>query len=155
MGFLTLGRPRVLSSGSAPDAPGAGVRGVVDLREVLKIEVSIYLRRADIGMTQKLLYAAQVAARLEQMGGERVAEHVRVHVHAQAPAACPQLDTQLYGPRGEPPSRTADEDRLPGPGLDSRPMPRPLARGGAHPARALRKPIVERLDGEASDRDDA
>ena len=49
---------------------GAGVRGVVHLRQVLEIQLGIDLRRADIGVAQQLLHRTQVAAALQQVAGK-------------------------------------------------------------------------------------
>ena len=62
---------------------------VVDLRQVLEIEVRVDLRRADVGVAQHLLHAAQVAARLQHVGGEAVAEQVRVDTLAEARSGAP------------------------------------------------------------------
>ncbi len=40
---------------------------VVYLGEVLEVKVSIYLRRADIGVAEQLLDTTQVVTRLEQV----------------------------------------------------------------------------------------
>jgi hypothetical protein len=58
-------------------APRARMRGVVDARQVLEIEVGINLCRGDIGVAEQLLHRAQVRARFEQVRGEGMAQHVR------------------------------------------------------------------------------
>ena len=45
-----------------------GVRFVVYLGQVLEVKVSIDLGRADVGVSQQLLDAAQVVARFQQVG---------------------------------------------------------------------------------------
>ena len=44
---------------------GARVRGIVDLREVLKIQRRIDLRRSHAGVTEQFLDRTQIAARLQ------------------------------------------------------------------------------------------
>ena len=57
---------------------------VVHLGQVLEVEPRIDLRGGDVGVAQQLLHGAQVAARLQQVARERVAQHVRVHGRGQA-----------------------------------------------------------------------
>lgn len=40
-------------------------------------DVGVNLRRADVAVTEELLYGTDVRARLQQVGGERVAERMR------------------------------------------------------------------------------
>ena len=56
---------------------------------MLPIEMRIHLRGRNIRMPQHLLHRAQVAAGLQQVRGEGMAQHMRMHMHAQA---------QLFGP---------------------------------------------------------
>jgi hypothetical protein len=44
--------------------------GVVDAGQMRKVEVSVDLRAADVGMTQQFLHSAQVLAGFEQVGCE-------------------------------------------------------------------------------------
>jgi len=62
---------------------------VVYLGKVLEVKVSIYLGRADIRVTQKLLNAAQIMARFEQMRGKRVPEQVRIYLGIDALSFAP------------------------------------------------------------------
>jgi len=52
---------------------------VIGLGQMLEIQPGVHLGRADIGMSEQLLHAAQVAARLQYMAGKRVTQHVRVY----------------------------------------------------------------------------
>ena len=52
---------------------------IIGLGQVLKVEPGVNLRGADVGMTQQLLYATQVTARLQHMASKRVAQHVWMH----------------------------------------------------------------------------
>src|SRR4030095_6570049 len=81
------------------------MRGVVDLGERLKVEMRVDLRGGNAGVPQQLLHGAQILRGLEQVGRERMAQHVRMHALAE-PAAAP--------PRAVPPS---------GPGGFSDPLP--------------------------------
>ena len=56
---------RCAPSGAALTPTGAGVRGVVDLREVLEIQVRVDLCGGDVGVSQQFLDAAQVRAGFE------------------------------------------------------------------------------------------
>ena len=53
---------------------------IVYLGKMLKIKVGIDLCRADIGVSEQFLDTAQVLAGFEQVGGEAVAEQVRVNL---------------------------------------------------------------------------
>ena len=97
-----------LSSVALPSS-GAGVGGVVDLGEVLKVKMGIDLRRGDVGMTEQFLDAAQIGARLQQMAGKRMTEHVRMDVDSQSGASRPNIDPQLHGARREAPAAAANE----------------------------------------------
>ena len=74
---------------SVPALARARVRLVVDLREMLEVEVRVDLRRRQARMAEHLLHRAQVPARLEQVGGERVPQHVRMHALRPRLAASP------------------------------------------------------------------
>lgn len=58
---------------------GAWMRRVIRVGQVLQIQARIDLGGADVGVSQQLLYAAQVAAGLQHMASKRVAQHVRMH----------------------------------------------------------------------------
>src|ERR1700677_4811721 len=85
--------------------------GVVYLGQVLEIEVGVDLSRADIGVPEKLLDPPQIAAGLEQVRREGVAEHVRMDVYAETLPARPQVHAQLHGARREPPAAAPHEHR--------------------------------------------
>jgi hypothetical protein len=76
-----MGPKAALSSATSPP-PGARMSRVVDLGQMLKIQMCIDLGRADVGVSQEFLDAAQIGARFQQVARERVTEHVGVHVHA-------------------------------------------------------------------------
>ena len=61
---------------------------VVDMRKVLKIKMGIHLSAANAGMAKQFLHRAQIAARLQQVAGEAVTQHVRMHVNAKASLPC-------------------------------------------------------------------
>ena len=78
--------------------PGARMRLVVYLGEVLEIKVSVDLGRRDVGVAQEFLYPPEVVARLEDVGGKRVPEQVREYICIDALPAGPVLDAGLYRP---------------------------------------------------------
>ena len=55
------------------------VRAEVRVATVPIRDVRVPLRRADVGVAEHLLDAAEVGAALEQVGGERMPQQVRVH----------------------------------------------------------------------------
>ena len=61
---------------------------VVDMRKVLKIKMGIHLSAANTGMAEQFLHRAQIAARLQQVAGEAVTQHVRMHMNAQTNQPC-------------------------------------------------------------------
>ena len=58
---------------------------VVDPGQVLEIQMGVDLGGAQVGVAEQLLHRAQVAGGLQHMGGERVAQLVRMQVVVQAP----------------------------------------------------------------------
>src|SRR5579871_6095276 len=103
---LAIGR-----GSSAGAAARARVGAVIDARKVLEVEVRVDLGGRDVGVAEQLLHAAQVLARLQQVGGERMAEQVRVGLHVEPVAARPAGDAQLDGARAEPPALASNEQR--------------------------------------------
>ena len=57
---------------------------VVHGSQVLEVQMRVDLRAADAGVAEQLLHGAEIAARLQQMAGETVSQHVRMHMHAEA-----------------------------------------------------------------------
>ena len=82
-------------------APRARVRGVVDLRDDAEVQPRVDLRGGDVGVAERFLHRAQVAAGLQQVRGERVAQHVRVHPRRQ-PGLPPALQARAQLAGGEP-----------------------------------------------------
>ena len=68
---------------------------VVDPGEVLKIQMSVNLRGADVGVAKQLLHSAQVTAGLQHVAGARVTKHVGMHGSAQTPDHGPAPDALL------------------------------------------------------------
>jgi len=56
-----------------------GVAAEVDVAPAAVGDVGVKLGRAEVGMAQHLLDAAQVGTAFEQVRGERVAQQVRMH----------------------------------------------------------------------------
>src|SRR6266699_6389612 len=136
MGLTSHGAPRrspCIAQASAL-AARARVGSVVDAGEVLEVKVGVDLGARDIGVTQELLDAAQLPARLEQVRGEGVPEQVWVHVHAEPLAPRPVGDARLHGARSQPLARAADEERRLGLPREPRPFGQPrLERPGRGP----------------------
>ena len=57
---------------------------VVDLGQRLEVEVRIDLRAGNRRVPEHFLHGAQVARGLQHVRGERVAQHVRMHVAVDA-----------------------------------------------------------------------
>src|SRR5688500_20159577 len=99
------------------------MRFVVDAGQVGKIKVRVHLRSTDVRMSQEFLHAAQVAARLEQVRCEGMAQEVRMHGHVEVAARRPAADAALDRARAEPAAALTDEE-APGPSL-TRALPSP------------------------------
>ena len=99
---------------------GPRMRFVVDAGQVREIKVRVDLRRTDVGMPQEFLDAAQVAARLEQVRREGMAQQVRMHRHVEAARRRPAADAPLDRARAEAAAALPDEERA-GPVLHERP----------------------------------
>ena len=106
---------------------------------MLEVEVGVDLGRRQVAVPEKLLDTAQVAARLEEMGGAAVAEKVRVDTGVDALAVGPAGETP-----GDPASAQATATRADEEGR--------LIRGGLR--RAHGEPELESLAGRATDRQD-
>src|SRR5215472_2616811 len=116
------------------------VGSVVDAGKVLEVKVGVDLGRRDVGMTQQLLYPAQLPARFQQMRSKGMAEQVRVYVHSEPLPPCPQCHARLHRARAESHTVAADEERV-------------LVVPGER--RALLQPAAQRAQREAPDRHDA
>ena len=68
---------------------------VVYLGQMLEIKVCIHLRSRDVGVAQKLLNAAQIMARFEQVRRKRVPKQMWVDIGIDALLARPVGDTGL------------------------------------------------------------
>ena len=55
------------------------MESAVDVPEARRIDMGVYLRRADVSMAEKLLYRTDVRAVLEHVRGEAMPEDVRGH----------------------------------------------------------------------------
>jgi hypothetical protein len=88
------------------------MRFIVNAGEVLEIKVRIYLGRADVGVPKQFLHGPQVAAGLEQVRGEGVPEHVRMHVFRQTTEPRPVRDAALHDAGTEPSAAHSDEYRV-------------------------------------------
>ena len=64
---------------------------VVDLGQVLKVKMGIYLRGGDISVPQQFLYGAEITAGFQYVTGARMSQHMRVKPARQAAFATPLL----------------------------------------------------------------
>lgn len=103
---------------------------VIDLRQVLKIKVSVDLRTANARMTEQLLHRAQVAARLQQMAREAVPQHVWMDVHAEPQRPCPLAEPVGDAADAQTAAAAGDEER----GLSRRRKLSPHCEPGAQSA---------------------
>ncbi len=91
--------------------PCPRMRGVVNLGQVLKVQMGVDLGGPDVGMAEQLLDAAQVAAGFQQMRGEGMPEHMRMHAQpdSHAPRQVPTRNWMARGVRRRPlrPTKTA------------------------------------------------
>ena len=69
---------------------------VVHLRQMLEIQVGIDLGGADVGMAQQFLDRAQIAARLQQVRREGMAQHMRMHAARNALRTSMALQPRLH-----------------------------------------------------------
>jgi hypothetical protein len=126
------------------------VRGVVHLRERLEVEMRVHLRARDRRVTEHLLHGAQVARRLQHVRGERMAQHVRMHVARHSLSHGPRCNALLDGPRRQPPATAADEHRLLARcdvrRADREPRREGLSRRRAHGHDALLAALAEHAD---------
>src|SRR5690606_20675893 len=84
---------------------------VVDPGQVLEVQVGVDLGGGDVGVAEQFLHAAQVAGGFEQVAGEAVAQHVRVHVLEHALALGELADAHLHRALGDRLAAATGEDR--------------------------------------------
>src|SRR6185437_3541845 len=105
------GRAHPKNGGLTP--PGALRPGVcleVRLAHVVGRHVRVHLGRLDAGVAEHLLHAAQVAAALEQVGGERVPQRVRRHVLGDPGLAGMLADELEHRLAGDPLAAVVQEE---------------------------------------------
>ncbi len=85
--------------------------GIVNLRQMLKIQMCINLRGSDTRMTEHFLYGAQIARGLQHVAGEGVAQHVRMHVQPKTALFRPVRQAQFYGARRQARAASTDKER--------------------------------------------
>ena len=61
--------------------------------------MGINLSGGDAGVAEHFLHGAQIAGRLQHVGGERVAQQMRMHVAGDALFDAPLLHAQLHHAR--------------------------------------------------------
>lgn len=72
------------------------MRGIVHVRQMLKVEVGIDLGGGQIGMAKQFLHRTQIAAGLQHMGGKGVTQLVRMDVAVNALLDAPLGKTFLH-----------------------------------------------------------
>ena len=88
------------------------MRGSVDDREALLRDVGVDLRGLETGMTEQFLDDSEIRSPIEEMGGEAVAERMRVNRHWRSCVEDPANVSRL---QRIPP--LVDEDRIGDSGL--------------------------------------
>src|SRR5947209_6029887 len=104
---------------------------LVDRSQILTIDVSVDLRRRDVGVAEHLLHGTEIGTALQQVRREGVAEGVRRNVF---------LDPRLFNvvaqnlprphPREGPATRVENENALPFATLETRPQLAQIDRNG-------------------------
>jgi hypothetical protein len=82
---------------------------LVRLSHAFQCEMGVDLRRRETRMAQKLLHCPEFSAAIQQMGGERVAQEMRVYP-AHTGTARPRGHDALYAPRAQSPSSSATRE---------------------------------------------
>ena len=72
------------------------MRFIVNLGEPLKIEMSVHLGRAQIGMAEQFLNSAQITAGFQHMGGKGMAQSMRVKAAVKSLFESPAPETLLH-----------------------------------------------------------
>ena len=88
------------------------MRGIVHVRQMLKVEVGINLRGGQVGVAEQLLHRAQIAARLQHVGSEGVAQLVRVDMAVDALFHTPFGEALLHVARRNAPPLIGQEHRV-------------------------------------------
>ena len=114
----------------------------MQLDEAAVVDMRVDLGRGDIGMAEHLLDDTQVGAALEQVAGERVAQHVRVDgaLDAGAPGGITDDGPDAFAGQGAPADGEEHRDG---------------ARGGVELRPDLGEVRRERLAGRDAERDEA
>ena len=88
---------------------------VIDRRKMLKIQMRIDLRGADIAVSQQFLYGPQILAGLQQMAGKGMPQHMRMNMLRDTLLPAPALQPQLDGAVAQAPTAAAADKqrRLP------------------------------------------
>ena len=102
---------------------------IVDAGEVLEIKVGVDLGCRDVGVAEQLLHPAQVLARFEQMGGERVPKQVRVNMQGYPLKPRPACNPGLDGAWTESTTVSSDEQRRLTGGGERLPLAEPVLQG--------------------------
>ena len=93
------------------------MRLVVDRLQTLRADVRVNLRRAQVGVPEQLLHAAQIGSRVKKMRGERMAQFVRGHIRRQTGGGQIKFEVALEAPRRQASAVLIDEERRLPPGV--------------------------------------
>lgn len=105
---------------------------IVDGGQALKVKMSVNLSRGKVGVAQQLLHGTKFTTGLQQMAGERVAQHVGVNRLAELAMAAVPVKAGLYRAWTDATAKPAEKQGLCVCGLD---RPRALL--------AHRQPLVQ------------
>ena len=90
---------------------GSGVGLIVGFGQMLKIQMGIDLGGGQIRVTQQFLHRPQIAARLQHVGGEGMAQLVRMNMTRQRLLTAPLGQPQLHTAMADTPLSLADKQR--------------------------------------------
>ena len=110
--------------------------GIVYLRQPWKIERGVHLCRGDRGMAEHFLHRAQIAGGLQHVRGERMAQHVRMHIGRNAERLRMRLQPQLQHARRHAVAALGEKQRM---RIESYQRPRTASQARA-PAAPARRP---------------
>src|ERR1700753_281231 len=91
---------------------GAGMGVAVDREQPLDLDVGGFLGGRQRRMAEQLLDRPQVGAALQQVGGERVAQRVRMHPPGKRSLLHPAIEDAPHRAVGEPAAAMGEEDRF-------------------------------------------
>src|SRR5699024_4273851 len=82
---------------------------IISAGQMLKIKMRVHLRGGNAGVAEQLLHRTQVAAGLEHVGGEGVAQQMWMDASIEPAASAPVVESRLDRAACEPGAAAADE----------------------------------------------